>query len=36
MILDHWLHFIAAFLIAVGILSLGVGLREWWQWRKGG
>lgn len=36
MIFDHWLHFIAAFVIVVGILSIGVGLWEWRQWRKGG
>jgi hypothetical protein len=30
-----WLHWIAAFLIVNGILSVVVGMKEWWDWRKG-
>jgi uncharacterized membrane protein YidH (DUF202 family) len=29
-----WLQWIAAFLIVIGILSVGVGVTEWWKWRK--
>jgi hypothetical protein len=34
MILSHWLQYIAAFTIVVGMLSLAVGVTEWWKWRK--
>lgn len=29
-----WLHWIAAFLIVVAILMVGVGIQEWWEWRR--
>lgn len=28
------LHWLAAFLIVVGVLSAGVGIAEWWKWRR--
>lgn len=34
MIFSHWLYFLAAFLIVIGILSVGVGVQQWWEWRK--
>jgi hypothetical protein len=30
----RWLNFVAAFMIIVGLLSVGVGIAEWWRWRK--
>lgn len=30
----HWLHFLAAFLIVVGFLSVLAGAIEWWKWRN--
>jgi len=32
-IFGHWLNFLAAFLIVAGILSIAVGVSEWWKWR---
>lgn len=29
-----WLQYIAAFLIVIGALMVGVGIAEWRQWRK--
>ena len=34
MTFTHWQHFIAAFLIVVGCLSMLVATVEWWKWRK--
>jgi uncharacterized membrane protein YidH (DUF202 family) len=34
MSLHHWLIFIAAFLIVIGILSVAVGAAEWWKWQR--
>ena len=32
---SHWLQFLAAFLIVVGVLSIALGISEWWRWRRG-
>lgn len=34
MTFTHWMNFVAAFLIVIGILSVGVGVQQWWEWRK--
>lgn len=35
MIFAHWLDWLAAFVIVIGILSVGVGMQEWWLRRNG-
>ena len=30
------LHWLAAFLIVIAALMVGVAIQEWWQWRKSG
>jgi uncharacterized membrane protein YidH (DUF202 family) len=32
--MTHWLHWIASFLIVIGILSVAAGVQQWWEWRK--
>lgn len=34
MAFHHWLVWLAAFLIVLGILTIGVGIQQWWEWRK--
>jgi hypothetical protein len=31
----HLLHWALAYLIVIAILSITVGLQEWWEWRQG-
>lgn len=30
-----WLRWATAFLIVVAILTVAVGVREWWEWWRG-
>jgi hypothetical protein len=32
--MGHWLAWLATFLMVVGLISLTVGVHEWWLWRK--
>jgi len=34
LIFTHWLQFLAAFLVALTILSVAVGIEEWFQRRQ--
>lgn len=31
---DHWLTYVASFLIVVGVLMIGVAVQEYTEWRK--
>lgn len=33
MIFSHWLDWIAAFAILLGVLSIMLGVTEWWKYR---
>lgn len=34
MTLDHWLYWVAAFLIVVAILMVFTAIQEWWEWYR--